>query len=202
MYTYSVYSVCIHIVCIVYVYSICTYSIYITLLTYTHTLFPQVYKYTASTSIHVAEKAVEDHEISVVCKNTLLQVVDSMVAIAPLPVLPDTVPMIPTTGSFCEPLQPTNQTKVGFFSGSVKDWVRTTSSSSKKCNINTAATTPSNNNTNNNTTTTTSNNNTTTRQNRAISSPTATTSTINNSSSMVKKASSRPTNTSIYNSYG
>uniref|UniRef100_A0A7S3MF79 Guanylate cyclase domain-containing protein n=1 Tax=Spumella elongata TaxID=89044 RepID=A0A7S3MF79_9STRA len=40
----------------------------------------QVYAYTASGAIHVREKIVEDHEISAVCKNTLLSVVDKMVS--------------------------------------------------------------------------------------------------------------------------
>jgi len=40
----------------------------------------QVYAYTASGSIHVREKVVEDHEISAVCKNTLLSVVDKMMS--------------------------------------------------------------------------------------------------------------------------
>jgi hypothetical protein len=49
----------------------------ILLFTGTHSL-RQVYLYTANTSIHVREKVVEDHEISAVCKNTLLSVVDRM----------------------------------------------------------------------------------------------------------------------------
>ena len=39
-----------------------------------------MYKYTANISIHIREKVVEDHEIPVVCKNTLLSVVDRMMS--------------------------------------------------------------------------------------------------------------------------